>query len=98
MTIPKSRIDAESALRIFQAAPDDALVKQEIVAAVLSVSPATLEKARCVGDTGFPVHIKIGARVRYRVGTVRKHLAGLDERGGGCVMVVQSISNTTKSW
>lgn len=76
----KSVTPPDVALALFRSAPDEALLGQDIVAAVLAVPSATLEKARCVGDADFPPFVKIGARVRYRAGTVRAHLAKLNER------------------
>jgi len=76
----KPLVPVEQALALFTAAPDDALLHQDIVAAAMAVPSATLEKARCVGDADFPPFVKIGARVRYRAGTVRAHLARLNER------------------
>lgn len=73
-------ITPEQALLLFTHAPDAALLVQEIVAAVYGVPVATHEKARCIGDDDFPSFVKIGARVRYRAGTVRAHLAKLEER------------------
>ncbi|MEY3773252.1 MAG: hypothetical protein RLZZ129_32 [Verrucomicrobiota bacterium] len=76
----KPLVPVEQALALFTAAPDDALLHQDVVAAILAVPSATLEKARSVGDTDFPPFIKIGTRVRYRAATVRAHLAKLNER------------------
>lgn len=67
-------------LSLFGAAPPDALLPQEVVAAVLGVPPETLEKARCLGLPEFPPFVKLGARVRYRKSSVVKHLAKLEER------------------
>jgi hypothetical protein len=73
-------ITTEQALLLFSNAPDAALLHQEIVAAVYGVPVATLEKARCIGDDAFPKFTRLGTRVRYRAGTVRAHLAKLEER------------------
>lgn len=80
MTDQTTPPSASDALSLFKTAPDDALLPPQIVAALMGVPIASLHKARCVGDPGFPPFIKIGARVRYRAGTVRKHIAGLEDR------------------
>lgn len=76
----KPPITAEQALILFCHAPDDALLTQEVIATVYQVPIATLEKARCIGEEEFPPFVKLGARVRYRAGTVRSHLASLTEK------------------
>jgi hypothetical protein len=79
-TRAKLAITPEQALILFHHAPNDALLTQEIIAAVYQVPTATLEKARCIGEEDFPPFVKLGARVRYRAGSVRAHLAGLTEK------------------
>lgn len=74
-------VPTEKALALFASAPDAALLHEEITAAVFGVPVATLQKARSLGDEDFPPFVKIGARVRYRAGTIRAHLAALEERG-----------------
>lgn len=76
----KADIAPDVALAIFASAPDDSLLTQGIVAHVMGVPTATLEKARSVGDPLFPKFVKVGARVRYRAGSVRRHLAMLAEQ------------------
>lgn len=71
---------AAEALELFKSAPAEALLPPAIVAAVMGVPIASLDKARCVGDAEFPAYVKLGARVRYKAGTVRAHLAKLEEK------------------
>ena len=77
---PQAKIDIARALEIFGAAPDDALLPPEVVAAAYHTPLANLDKARCIGDDAFPPFVKVGTRVRYRAGTVRAHLRALQER------------------
>ena len=72
--------EAASLLKLFDAAPPEALLPQEAIAAVLGVPVATLEKARCIGQEEFPKFVKLGARVRYRKSDVLAHLAALETR------------------
>jgi hypothetical protein len=67
----KSRIHL---LQEFEAAPDNALFRQETPCALLDCSSATLERDRCVGG-GIP-YLKIGRSVRYRKNDILAYLAG----------------------
>jgi len=71
---------AAQLLQLFAAAPLEALLPQEAIAAVYGVPVSTLEKARCIGLEEFPKFVKIGARVRYRKADVLSHLAALEVR------------------
>ena len=71
---------AATLLKLFDAAPSEALLPQEAVAAVYGVPVSNLEKARCIGQEEFPRFVKIGARVRYRKADVVAHLAALESR------------------
>jgi len=80
MSKPAKPAEPTALMALFDAAPAEALLPQEIVAAVLGVPPQTLEKARCIGLKEFPPFVKLGVRVRYRKSSVVKHLAKLEER------------------
>lgn len=69
-TPKKSRIQL---LQEFEAAPENALFRQETPCALLDCSNATMERDRWVGG-GIP-YIKIGRSVRYRKGDILAYLA-----------------------
>jgi hypothetical protein len=71
---PAEAADIDALVERFANAPDDALLDQEIVAALRNCSQAKLERERCVG--GGPKYIKDGRRCLYRK---RDVLAYLDE-------------------
>jgi hypothetical protein len=66
----KSRIQL---LQEFEAAPNNALFRQETPCALLDCSSATLERDRWVGG-GIP-YVKIGHSVRYRKSDIIAFLA-----------------------
>lgn len=75
---PRKPLAPVEAFAIYGAAPDDALLPPEVIAPVLGRdSIAALEKMRCIGEG--PAFIKLNRMVRYRAGTVREYLRGLEQ-------------------
>jgi hypothetical protein len=60
----KTEAVSDSEVSRFWRAPDEALFKQEVVAAAIEVSPAYLERGRWAGYG--PEYLKVGRLVRYR--------------------------------
>lgn len=76
----KPEVDLAALYRLYDAAPDDALLDENVVAAVHGCSVAKLQRDRWAG-TGLPF-VRCGGRmVRYRKSTVRQALASLAEVG-----------------
>ena len=53
------------------------LLTTEQAADILAMSPKTLAKWRCTGETPDLKHIKIGGRVRYMMGDLTAYIDGL---------------------
>lgn len=71
-------LDAVEAFKIFNAAPDEALLPPEVIAPVIGRdSIPALEKMRCIGEG--PSFCKVGRLVRYRAGEIRRYLNSLEQ-------------------